>query len=584
MFDGWYVNGKRKSTTQKNYQITVPESDVVYEARWTDVEADYYRVKNSNGNYLTLIGNGGTYTLNGTTLSSFNFTNSLTMTSAANVNTNAGAVFKLTKGSEGAGVFTNFNLSAQTLNIQTTFERIVTDLENYAKDKGETISINKNLSLVWDGDHSYKIQPVAGSFNLKPSGSDVIMSEGETNASWTLEPVDEAHPFLVNSTMKVGDYNYATLYVDFPFTCLDGMEAFYVTEIKGDVAECNTNGIVRVPAKMPVILKWQGDGAGKIVPINDKDLRDLESYTYATEWKGQIDLYSQTAGATQKTAFNSNTMRVLNKSVIEGEETAVFSQDYSGTYIPSNSAYLNVGETGKPVYVVIFPLELDEKNTDNLYIDSDFDEVHVIRTLKADTWNTFCVPFDMSADEIMAQLGSDAEIKELQSFYVSKDGETLNMTFGDPSSFAITAGKPYMVRVHKAISDFNMSKTNVNTIDDPVLVMNNEGYTLHFQGNYSYLDGKVNDYVPMNAFIISSNKFYFVNSNVTLKGFRAYISASDSKGAPVKALQFGFKEPTAISNINFNGLEDGKVYNLQGIKQNSIQKGVNIINGQKIIR
>ena len=68
-----------------------------------------------------------------------------------------------------------------------------------------------------------------------------------------------------------------------------------------------------------------------------------------------------------------------------------------------------------------------------------------------------------------------------------------------------------------------------------------------------------------------------------MKGFRAYFMPISASGKPVRAMVMSNDEPTGVKNIIMEGLEDGAIYNLQGIKQNSLQRGVNIVNGKKIL-
>lgn len=41
---------------------------------------------------------------------------------------------------------------------------------------------------------------------------------------------------------------------------------------------------------------------------------------------------------------------------------------------------------------------------------------------------------------------------------------------------------------------------------------------------------------------------------------------------------------TGTLGIQYEGLEDGCIYNLQGLRQSKLQKGINIVNGKKVLR
>ena len=220
-------------------------------------------------------------------------------------------------------------------------------------------------------------------------------------------------------------------------------------------------------------------------------------------------------------------------------------------------------------------VELNE-GADNSGISKTANAVTLNRTLKKDKWNTFCVPFAMTADQIADQLGDDAEVKALAS--AVKNGDNYTMTFSDAAS--IEAGKPYMVKV----SD-NISTIEITDDDSGIAVNTSVTYTaskdgVNFYGTYS------KGFAPLNSFIISDNVFYQVDqeNTVNLKGFRGYITVN---GAEVKALNFDFEgDATGISLMEDgrSKMEDGAIYNVAGQRLNKMQKGINRVNGKKILK
>ena len=189
--------------------------------------------------------------------------------------------------------------------------------------------------------------------------------------------------------------------------------------------------------------------------------------------------------------------------------------------------------------------------------------VTMTRTLKGGKWNTFCVPFDMEISE----LGTGAEVKELTG--ATLNGNNYSMTFGNAST--IEAGKAYMVRVPSDVTSLSLSNKTIKGDITPTTV---DGVT--FTGVYN------NGNAPEGSFIISNNVFYLVDSEVALKAFRGYIT-TETTG--VKALTFDFDDDaTGISNLNVNDNLNGAIYNLSGQRINKMQKGINIINGKKILK
>ncbi len=89
-----------------------------------------------------------------------------------------------------------------------------------------------------------------------------------------------------------------------------------------------------------------------------------------------------------------------------------------------------------------------------------------------------------------------------------------------------------------------------------------------------------------NSYILSggSNGIgFYRDGSTTLKGFKAFVDATPS-GDVKQFLQFDFGDATAIQTIS-NALqsEDREIYNLAGQRLNSLQRGVNIVNGKKVL-
>ena len=74
--------------------------------------------------------------------------------------------------------------------------------------------------------------------------------------------------------------------------------------------------------------------------------------------------------------------------------------------------------------------------------------------------------------------------------------------------------------------------------------------------------------------------FYPVGSSVTIPEGKAYLQS----GNGVKGFTFEFEaDATGISDLNVNDNLNGAIYNLAGQRINKMQKGINIINGKKVL-
>ena len=180
-------------------------------------------------------------------------------------------------------------------------------------------------------------------------------------------------------------------------------------------------------------------------------------------------------------------------------------------------------------------------------------------------WNTFCSPVALPKD------GNFSKIKELTG--VSVNGDNYTMTFNDASS--IEPGITYMVQVASPNPVFTATDATVATAASTSSAFSG----LTFNGTFN------KDTAPLNSFIISDNVFYQVDqaNTVNLKAFRGYITVESDSG--VKALTFDFDDDaTGIKTLSDSPLKGENIYNLAGQRLLKAQKGINIVNGKKILK
>ena len=71
-------------------------------------------------------------------------------------------------------------------------------------------------------------------------------------------------------------------------------------------------------------------------------------------------------------------------------------------------------------------------------------------------------------------------------------------------------------------------------------------------------------------------------STASIKGFRAYFDVPTA--SEVKALSFDGEDATAIQAIDGQHATDDAIYNVAGQRIQKMQKGINIINGKKVLK
>ena len=86
-----------------------------------------------------------------------------------------------------------------------------------------------------------------------------------------------------------------------------------------------------------------------------------------------------------------------------------------------------------------------------------------------------------------------------------------------------------------------------------------------------------------NVYVLSNDKFYRVNSAVTLRGTRFYIVVGAGNGANTLGFTIEDGEANAINGIASETAAPEGIYNLQGQKVEKATKGIYIINGKKVL-
>ena len=231
------------------------------------------------------------------------------------------------------------------------------------------------------------------------------------------------------------------------------------------------------------------------------------------------------------------------------------------------------------------------------------------RTLYKDgKWNTLCLPFSMTNEQIAASDLAGATIMRLDcsesSSYTHVTGfesqtGTLHLNFTTATS--ISAGTPYIIKwangdnlVAPAFSSVDI--TNTGLVDN---IVSNDGY-LKFKGTYS----PKNIYTADKTFLYlgSDNKLYYPSGeNMTsfnVNACRAYFELLNglTAGDPisgVRSFSLNFDgDPTGITTTNYTNFTNSEDtwYDLQGrriangkLSNGKLPKGLYIHNGRKVV-
>ncbi len=192
-------------------------------------------------------------------------------------------------------------------------------------------------------------------------------------------------------------------------------------------------------------------------------------------------------------------------------------------------------------------------------------DVELTRTIKEGV-NSVVLPFELTADDI-AELGGTGAVAYTVSDY---DAEKENLKLAEATSVA--ANTPFFLKATAAsTSSFEFDEKTIvageptTKVGDVTLV-----------GTYAKIDA-----VPTGSYILSGGKFYLVNSTVSLKPTRAYVTVPVSAGAK-SVLNVEVEDATAIVGVE-SEVVNGEVYDIAGRKVSAPARGLYIANGKKVL-
>lgn len=216
---------------------------------------------------------------------------------------------------------------------------------------------------------------------------------------------------------------------------------------------------------------------------------------------------------------------------------------------------------------------LDEVTVNSFNAQNDVD-VQLKRSLTPAQWNTFCVPFTISADVIAEKFGAGT----LVYTFGSMNGNVMNFA----RSTTIEAGKPYIVKPANTV--VNPTFTGVNIVASAPVQSGENGF--YMQGTYGAKTDLLDD--GTNLFLGEGNKFYKpAKGSTKMKGMRAFFIVP--QGTNLAALRANIDGATTAIDELATVVEqpaDNRIYNLQGqFVGTSFEglHGVYVQNGKKVL-
>lgn len=254
------------------------------------------------------------------------------------------------------------------------------------------------------------------------------------------------------------------------------------------------------------------------------------------------------------------------------------------------------GNTSEWSDIQDFALMTLDSNADNTSVINKFNgkQAHVTlanRTLYQDnTWNTICLPFDMTLAEVDASPLAGGDVRTLtDNITVENESVTLNFTaegealttWGGNTFFG---GVPYIVKWASGSGIVNPKFANVTITADKYYVGDNT--KVKFEGTYAPIDFAAEEKSIL--FIGADNKFNYPLAGAKIGAMRGYFeligyTAGEGNGVKIFTNLDDLDDATGIANIE-KAENTGDWYDISGRKlagKPSV-KGIYVNGGRKV--
>lgn len=282
-------------------------------------------------------------------------------------------------------------------------------------------------------------------------------------------------------------------------------------------------------------------------------------------------------------SHENNSNRGVKASILKGEDGLVetdfpangstsewkvvskhFTTSAAGDYVLTLANSGNTWMTG--VSLVKFTPTVISETDDQAPATAEKADVTLTRTLKGGQWNSFSVPFGFT---VTGSALDGAEVKQ----FASANGNEITLE----DATAIVAGDPYLVKPASDIVNPVFYNVTVDNPDEAVKGTGDYTFQAHLYNTFLAKDGSV-------AYVSTTDSSIKKLTSGGLKGLRAYFNIPTGSNVKPLNVNFGDGFATGILTVDTDGnIYEGTIYNLSGQRVNTMQKGIYIVNGKKII-
>lgn len=355
-------------------------------------------------------------------------------------------------------------------------------------------------------------------------------------------------------------------------------------KLQSNIVECDT-----VPAGVPFIVKVPTettDADGNTVSLVGKEFDVVMRGEIADDPRETLP-NGATTGLHGTFKTYNNVYPCVN--INEDDGTLKVSYDKNVESVAPFSGYF----TSKYDIFLIDYILLDETARDIQDIVNDNKgktvNIKLKRALQPQKWNTICLPFAMSDEEIQNTFGEGTLVEQLTA--VSNTDGVCTLTFSKTTG-GIEAGKAYLIKpsnesLSTVLSFSNKPMGESEQPESDVLPITGGTGTLCLQGTYACTLLHGND-SNNGLYFTQDNKIYRVSagSNIIMNGFRCYILTSVPNALSAARMVHNDGSTTDLRLVEIGSTSGGqRVYNIQGMQTDEqVERGVYIKDGRKYVK
>ena len=213
-------------------------------------------------------------------------------------------------------------------------------------------------------------------------------------------------------------------------------------------------------------------------------------------------------------------------------------------------------------------------------------------------WNTLTLPFSLSSEKLATTCLAGADIRKFESASWDGGNQKLTINFSESNLGEIEAGVPYIIRwgtpetatgetiVNPSFTNVEVTITSQEDLDDEDNYYETESNGLRFEAQLAPVQLTSGN----KALVLGNeNKLYKPKDELYVYATRAYFSYSGSISmARQIVMDFGDgdQQTTYINAIEVERSCDRSaegIFNLNGQRLSAPQKGINIVNGKKVL-